>query len=126
MRSVDLHKVWSAPNNSRLTAKQASFRLPVHVAAKINALCKFYPTETKTEIIGDMSAAALEDLIAKLPAERGRYIGSIPKRASYVRHVGPPSVSASWRTSTTRSSSASSGTRIRRFSIRSSRSATTS
>jgi len=38
MKASDLVTVWSAPDNSRLTAKQYSFRLPVHVAAKLAAL----------------------------------------------------------------------------------------
>ena len=78
MRSADLHKVWGAPDNSRLTAKQQSFRLPVHVAAKINALCDLYPTKTKTEIVGDLLAAALDEVIAHLPQERGEQVGEHP------------------------------------------------
>lgn len=35
MKASDLVTIWSAPDNSRLTAKQYSFRLPVHVAAKL-------------------------------------------------------------------------------------------
>lgn len=69
MKSPDLHKVWSAPGNSRLTAKQQSFRLPTHVAAKINALCDVFPNKTKTEIVGDLLAAALDELV---PVERGK------------------------------------------------------
>jgi hypothetical protein len=60
MKPVDLAKVWAAPDNSRLTAKQQSFRLPVHVAAKIQALCDLYPHRTKTEIVGDLLSTALE------------------------------------------------------------------
>ena len=40
MKSADLHKLWGMPDNSRLTPKQLSFRLPVHVAAQINALLR--------------------------------------------------------------------------------------
>jgi hypothetical protein len=68
MKAADLAKVWGAPDNSRLTAKQQSFRLPTHVAAKINALCDVYPSRTKTEIVGDLLAAALDDAIRNLPS----------------------------------------------------------
>jgi hypothetical protein len=67
MKAADLAKVWGAPDNSRLTAKQQSFRLPTHVAAKINALCDVFPNRTKTEIVGDLLAAALDDVIRNLP-----------------------------------------------------------
>ena len=74
MKPVDLAKVWAAPDNSRLTAKQQSFRLPVHVAAKIQALCELYPHRTKTEIVGDLLSTALEDVIRGLCWTEGRAI----------------------------------------------------
>jgi hypothetical protein len=89
MRSSDLHKVWGAPDNSRLTAKQQSFRLPVHVAAKINALCDLYPTKTKTEIVGDLLAAALEEAITHLPSERGEQVSQDPELGRIFATHGP-------------------------------------
>jgi len=71
MKASDLAKILGAPDNSRLTAKQQSFRLPTHVAAKINALCDVYPYRTKTEIVGLLLAAALDDAINNLPASLG-------------------------------------------------------
>src|SRR5512139_554738 len=65
----DLVKVWDAPDNSRLTPKQWSIRLPIQVAAQINALCTLYPRKTKTEIIGDLLATALAQLAEALPGE---------------------------------------------------------
>ena len=38
VKPSDLHTIWAAPDNSRLTPTQYSFRLPVHVAAKLAAL----------------------------------------------------------------------------------------
>ena len=78
MKSADLVKVWSAPYNSRLTAKQHSFRLPVHVAAKLAALCDLYPNKTKTEIVGDLLSAALEEVIQNLPFVRGQKVSNHP------------------------------------------------
>ena len=54
MKTADLHQIWSAPDNSRLTAKQQSFRLPVHVAAKLEALVALFPNKTKTQIVADL------------------------------------------------------------------------
>jgi predicted DNA-binding protein len=62
MKAADLHKLWSSPDNSKLTSKQYSFRLPVHVAAKIQALCDIYPNKTRTEIVGDLLSSALEEV----------------------------------------------------------------
>ena len=78
MKPADLSKVWSAPDNSRLTPKQQSFRLPVHVAAKLDALCELFPNKTKTEIVGDLLATAIDELERHLPTERGRQVNEHP------------------------------------------------
>jgi len=78
MQSADLHKVWGKPDNTRLTSKQQSFRLPIHVAAKINALCELYPQRTKTEIVGDLLATALDEAISGLCWTQGRSVGHHP------------------------------------------------
>ena len=78
VQATDLAKMWSAPDNSRLTPKQQSFRLPVHVAAKINALCDLYPHRTKTEIVGDLLATALDEAIRGLCWTEGRPLGRDP------------------------------------------------
>ncbi len=72
MESKDLAKVWNAPDNSKLTKKQTSIRLPILVAAKIEALCLMFPRKTKTELIGDLLATALEQMEKGLPMTRGR------------------------------------------------------
>lgn len=61
----DLIKVWNTLDNSQLTAKQISVRLPLLVSAKISALCEMYPNKTKTEIIGDLLAAVLDQFECK-------------------------------------------------------------
>ena len=59
MKNSELVKVWALPDNSRVTSKQLSFRLPVHVAAKISALSDLFPNKTRTEIIGDLLTSAV-------------------------------------------------------------------
>ncbi len=71
MEPKDLVKVWEAPDHSRLTPKQISIRLPILVAAKISALQDMYPNKSKTQIIGDLLATALDQLEAGLPSKRG-------------------------------------------------------
>lgn len=67
MKAKDLVSVWGSPDNSRLTAKQSSFRLPVHVAAKLAALSDIYPQKTKTQLVADLLSAALAEMESTLP-----------------------------------------------------------
>lgn len=71
MKTSHLHDMWASPDNSRLTSKQFSFRLPVHIAAKIAALCEMYPQKNRTHIVADLLTAALDDLEKNLPEELG-------------------------------------------------------
>lgn len=78
MKSSDLHSHWDAPDNSRITSKQYSFRLPVHVAAKLSALNEMYPQKTRTEIVGDLLSTAIEELVKGMPVYKGRSYGYDP------------------------------------------------
>lgn len=71
MKTSHLHDQWETPDNSRLTSKQFSFRLPVHLAAKIAALCEIYPQKNRTQIVADLLTAALDDLEKNLPEALG-------------------------------------------------------
>lgn len=79
MKTSNLHGVWSAPDNTRLTSKQFSFRLPVHVAAKIAALSEMYPHRTRTEIVGDLLAAAIDEFLAGLPCNQEEHVKTDPQ-----------------------------------------------
>lgn len=69
MKAKDLHTIWDAPDNSRLTAKQYTVRLPIRVAAQLAALSEMYPRKTMTDLIGDILAAGLEQLGEDLPTK---------------------------------------------------------
>jgi hypothetical protein len=88
MEPQDLIKVWDAPDNSKLTPKQLSIRLPILVAAKISALCDLYPRKTKTEIIGDLLSTALDQFGAALPSQKGEQLGYTPDNEPYYEDVG--------------------------------------
>lgn len=77
MKSKELHSVWSAPDNTRLTAKQFSFRLPVHVAAKLAAIGEMYPHKSRTQIVGDLLSTAIEEWALNLPSVRGAKLGRV-------------------------------------------------
>ena len=76
MQTKDLHAIWNAPDNSRLTAKQYTVRLPIRVAAQLAALSEMYPRKTKTELIGDLLATALDQLAGDLPRTN---VGAAPQ-----------------------------------------------
>jgi len=88
MKSADLHAIWGAPDNSRVTSKQYSFRLPVHVAAKIEALCEMYPTRSRTQIVGDLLSAALQGVEESFPLVKGKDAGQDPDGDTYYEEVG--------------------------------------
>lgn len=78
MKAKELTSYWASPDNSRLTAKQYSLRLPIHVAAKISALCSMYSDKTRTQIIGDLLATAIADVEKSFEFVEGRQIGRHP------------------------------------------------
>ncbi len=91
-KASELHSFWSLPDNSRLTSKQYSYRHPVHIAAKIAALCDMYPQKTRTEIVADLLATAIDDLVSGMPFVDGKVIGIDPDSGEEVREdVGPRS-----------------------------------
>ena len=90
MKASDLHIVWTTPDNSRVTSRQYSFRLPVHVAAKIEALCVMYSTRTRTEIVGDLLAAALQEVEHSFPSVKGKEWGEDPDTGETIyEDLGP-------------------------------------
>lgn len=74
MKTQHLHDMWSAPDNGRLTSKQFSLRLPVHVAAKLAALAELYPQKTRTQFVADLLTSALDELEANLPLSLGSQV----------------------------------------------------
>jgi hypothetical protein len=74
MKTGHLHDVWTSPDNTRLVSKQFSFRLPVHVAAKIAALCEMYPAKNRTQIVADLLTSALDELEDSIPSSRGAFV----------------------------------------------------
>jgi hypothetical protein len=67
-----LHDEWTRPDNSHLTTKQFSFRLPVHVAAKIAALCELYPSRNRTQIVADLLSLSIDRLEEEMPMALGK------------------------------------------------------
>ena len=90
MQASDLVTVWSAPDNSRLTSKQYSFRLPVHVAAKLAALEELYPSRSRTQLVGDLLSAALTEVEKNLPTSVGEFIDNNPDNGKPMHKASGP------------------------------------
>ena len=60
-KASTLAAAWSRPDHSVLMPKQVSIRLPALVAAKIAAICEMYPARSRSELLIDLIATALED-----------------------------------------------------------------
>lgn len=87
-----LHNFWSQPDNSRLTSKQYSYRHPVHVAAKIAALCDMYPQKTRTEILNDLLSTSIDDLVSGMPYVAGKPFDVDPETGEEMcEDIGPRS-----------------------------------
>lgn len=89
MKAKDLVSLWETPDNTRLTAKQTSIRFPVHIAAKIAALCEMYPKKTRTEIIGDLLASSLEEMERSFPFIPGAPFGQDEEGETLFLDTGP-------------------------------------
>lgn len=81
MKAEDLYKIWDTPDFSKLAPKQISIRLPIILSAKISALCEMYPNKTKTQIIVDLLASAIDQLGEALPSEKGAFLYPLPEEA---------------------------------------------
>ena len=79
MKPETLVALWSAPDNTRLTSKQYTFRLPTHVAAKVHALCDMYPAKTRTQIVADLLTSALQNIDQGMPVIEGRLVHKDPE-----------------------------------------------
>jgi hypothetical protein len=78
MKASNLPDLWNTPDNSRVTSKQYSFRLPVHVAAKIEALCEMYPGKNRTQIVADLLTSALDEVEKSFPFVAGEKLCTVP------------------------------------------------
>jgi hypothetical protein len=71
VKASNLLELWATPGNNRVTSKQYSFRLPVHVAARIEALCEMYPSKNRTQIVADLLTSALDEVEKSFPSVTG-------------------------------------------------------
>ncbi len=71
MKVKALIEEWQQKAAERLTPKEYGLRLPLHDAARVEALAEMYPGRTKEQILTDLLSAALDELEESLPYVRG-------------------------------------------------------
>ena len=74
MKIKALAECWEQQAKATLTSDEYSFRLPLEDAAKITALAEMYPKRTKSEILGELLSAALDELETSFPYIAGKKV----------------------------------------------------
>ena len=67
MKVTDLPQHWEKEKQAQESSHEYNLRLPLEDAARIAALAELYPDRSESEILNDMIAAALDDLISQGP-----------------------------------------------------------
>jgi len=74
MKIKSLANCWEKQAKATLTAEEFALRLPLEDAAKINALTEMYPKRNRSEILGELISAALEELETSTPYVSGNKV----------------------------------------------------
>ena len=74
MKIKALAECWEQQAKATFTCEEYSFRLPLEDAAKINALAEMYPKRSKSEILGELLSAALDELETSFPYITGNKV----------------------------------------------------
>lgn len=67
MKVTDLPKYWEKKKEPVERTHDYNLRLPLEDAARVAALAELYPDRTESDILNDMIAAALDDLVRQSP-----------------------------------------------------------
>ncbi len=67
MKVTDLPKHWEKKKQSVERTHDYNLRLPLEDAARLAALAELYPDRSESDILNDMIAAALDDLVRQSP-----------------------------------------------------------
>ena len=67
MKITDLPQQWEKEKQDVERPHEYNLRVPLEDAARIAALAELYPDRTESDILNDMVAAALNDLVSQGP-----------------------------------------------------------
>lgn len=74
MKIRELAKHWEDSAKGRLTDTGYAVHLDVEAAARLAAITEMYPKRTPQELLGELIAAALEELEASFPYVQGQHV----------------------------------------------------
>ena len=74
MKIRDLLEEWEKSASEKRTPYNYTIKLPVSVAARVRALVEMYPGRSESEIIVDLLATALDELLEIIPYVQGETI----------------------------------------------------
>ena len=74
MRFKELLESWREDDAGARTATDYSVRLTIDDAARLQALVDLFPGRTREQIITDLLGAALQEIAAAMPYERGQKV----------------------------------------------------
>nr|WP_026286960.1 hypothetical protein [Gilvimarinus chinensis] len=71
MKPGELLSYWEKTASGELTSTDYKVRLPIEVAAKLEALAQMYPRKTREQLMADLIASALYELETSMPYIKG-------------------------------------------------------
>ena len=71
MKVRDLIERWDEASAEPLTVRRYCIHLPVHDAARVEALAELYPSRTLDDILRDLVSAALDEVEEAFPYQQG-------------------------------------------------------
>ena len=74
MKIKDLLEEWGKSASEKRAAHIYPIKLPISVAARIRALAELYPGRSEKEIMVDLLATALDELLEALPYVKGEHV----------------------------------------------------
>ena len=74
MKIQDLVETWEKEAENHRTSRELKLRLPIALAAKLQALCELFPGQTQDKILGDLLSAALSELETSFVYRQGETV----------------------------------------------------
>jgi len=90
MKIRELARYWERNATGRLTKTQYAIHLDVESAARLAALTEMYPKHHPEELLGELIAAAMEELEASFPYIQGKTVVATDEQGDPLyEDVGP-------------------------------------
>lgn len=74
MKFDELIERWERDASGELEEERLAVRLPLETAAKLEALAEIYPLRTKEQLVTELLATALDQVVERLPYVKGERV----------------------------------------------------